>query len=236
MVSDRIVMDQKKTHQSAGDRGMLLSTAARACVLLPGTTAWGQNRDFHEAVSIPALNLGRNILPQEVLPGHTDGLLESALPHWCLYSVTSTGKKFLYTANCVHLEHWFQGNPLTNKDALLSPSSPELCCQAWTLLDGQTQKLKSSGSSHESSWTSPLGYSCSQSRRAEYTGEKLIAVDRKGQREWLCTFLGHWSASTWYTRSSHGSAFPAASKLMKRGMQGPNCVFQGKLEAGNKKV
>lgn len=116
------------------------------------------------------------------------------------------------------------------------PCSPELCCQVWTPLDGQTQKVKSSGSRHESSWTSPLGYSCSQSRRAEYTGEKLIAVDREGQREWLCTFLGHWSASTGHARSTHGSASPAASELMKRGIQGPNCVFQGKLEADNKEV
>lgn len=123
-----------------------------------------------------------------------------------------------------------------NRHTLLISCSPELCCQVWTPLDGQTQKLKSSGSNHESFWTSPLGYSWSQSRRAKYSGEKLIAVDREGQRERLCTFPGHWSASTGYVKCSHGSATQAATELMKRGIQGPNCVFQCQLEAGKKEV
>lgn len=235
MVSDRIVMDQKRATSKCRRWEHAAKHSCPVLALLPGSTAWGQNRDFHKA--------------KYSCPKSGQEYFTPKSPAWTHRWAVGVSSPTLMSVCCdkyrkevpVHSK-WRSPGALVSRqpsdkqgcltDPLLSRAVlPSLNTPWWA-----DTKLKSSGSSHGSSWTSPLGYSCSQSRRAKYTGEKLIAVDREGQREWLCTFLGHWSASTGYTKSSHGSATPAASKLMKRGIRGPNCVFQGKLEAGNKKV
>lgn len=67
-------------------------------------------------------------------------------------------------------------------------STPELCCQFWTSLEGQTQKLQSPGSSHESSWTPPVGYSSTQSRRAWISWRKTH-FGRQGRAKRAALYL-----------------------------------------------
>lgn len=58
-------MNQKRAISKCRGLGHAAEHSCTMLVLLLGSTAWG-HRDFHKAVSIAALNLGRNTLPQPV--------------------------------------------------------------------------------------------------------------------------------------------------------------------------